>query len=86
MGMETHEITPEVARGLLALFRTVGVHPETGRTILAGIGRYGPWLSARTQAGRNARHHWRRPCTRYGAGDGDDQRRQAVHAAAVPVH
>ena len=44
MGMETHEITPEVARALLALPRTVGVHPETGRTILAGIGRYGPWL------------------------------------------
>ena len=44
MGMEAHEITPEVARALLALPRTVGVHPETGRTILAGIGRYGPWL------------------------------------------
>ncbi len=44
MGMETDEITPEVARALLALPRTVGVHPETGRTILAGIGRYGPWL------------------------------------------
>ena len=44
MGMETQEITPEVARALLALPRRVGVHPETGRTILAGIGRYGPWL------------------------------------------
>ena len=44
MGMEADEITPEVARALLALPRTVGTHPETGRTILAGIGRYGPWL------------------------------------------
>ena len=44
MGMEAHEITPEVARALLALPRTVGVHPDTGKTILAGIGRYGPWL------------------------------------------
>ena len=44
MGMEAHEITPEVARALLALPRTVGTHPETGKDILAGIGRYGPWL------------------------------------------
>ena len=44
LGMETLEITPEVARALLALPRTVGVHPDTGKTILAGIGRYGPWL------------------------------------------
>ena len=44
MGMEADEITPEVARALLALPRTVGTHPETGKAILAGIGRYGPWL------------------------------------------
>ena len=44
MGMEADEITPEVARALLALPRTVGTHPETGKEILAGIGRYGPWL------------------------------------------
>ena len=44
MGMEAHELTPEVARALLALPRTVGTHPETGKAILAGIGRYGPWL------------------------------------------
>ena len=43
-GMDTEEITPEVARALLALPRTVGVHPDTGRTILAGIGLYGSWL------------------------------------------
>ena len=44
MGMEADEITPEVARALLALPRAVGVHPDTGKTIVAGIGRYGPWL------------------------------------------
>ena len=43
-GMEPHEITPDVARALLALPRTVGAHPDTGKTILAGIGRYGSWL------------------------------------------
>ena len=32
------------ARRLLALPREVGPHPETGEPILAGIGRYGPWL------------------------------------------
>ena len=42
--MAADEITPEVARALLALPRTVGMHPETGKRILAGIGRYGAWL------------------------------------------
>ena len=42
--MEADEITPEVARALLALPRAVGVHPRTGKTILAGVGRYGAWL------------------------------------------
>ena len=42
--MEADEITPELARALLALPRIVGVHPQTGKTIRAGIGRYGAWL------------------------------------------
>ena len=42
--MVADEITPEVARTLLALPRTVRTHPETGKRILAGIGRYGAWL------------------------------------------
>ena len=47
-GMEPHEITPDVARALLAMPRTVGVHPHTCKTILAGIGLYGSWLKHRT--------------------------------------
>ncbi|MYE01239.1 MAG: type I DNA topoisomerase [Alphaproteobacteria bacterium] len=42
--MAADEITPAVARALLALPRAVGAHPDTGKRILAGIGRYGAWL------------------------------------------
>ena len=42
--MAADEITPEIARALLELPRTVGLHPESGKRILAGIGRYGSWL------------------------------------------
>ena len=34
----------DLAQRLLALPREVGMHPESGQPILAGIGRYGPWL------------------------------------------
>ncbi len=34
----------DLARRLLALPREVGRHPGTGEPVLAGIGRYGPWL------------------------------------------
>ena len=37
-------ITLDIARALLALPREVGINPATGKTITAGIGRYGPWL------------------------------------------
>ena len=43
-GWTASEITLDVARRLLALPREVGVNPASGETILAGIGRYGPWL------------------------------------------
>ena len=34
----------ERALALLALPREVGLHPETGKPITAGIGRYGPFV------------------------------------------
>ena len=43
-GIEPEEVSLDVALGLLALPREVGVHPESGEPVLAGIGRYGPWL------------------------------------------
>ncbi|MBT5051332.1 MAG: type I DNA topoisomerase [Rhodospirillaceae bacterium] len=38
------EVTLEIALALLALPREIGDHPETGEKILAGIGRFGPYL------------------------------------------
>jgi len=38
------EVTLKMALALLALPRTVGAYPETGEAILAGIGRYGPYV------------------------------------------
>ena len=43
-GMVADAIDLDAALALLALPREVGIHPETGAPILAGIGRYGPWL------------------------------------------
>ncbi|MBI3517365.1 MAG: type I DNA topoisomerase [Proteobacteria bacterium] len=38
------DVTLELALGLLALPREIGIHPETGKPITAGIGRFGPYL------------------------------------------
>ena len=43
-GMEGDSITLEQALGLLSLPRLVGLHPETGDRIEAGIGRFGPYV------------------------------------------
>ncbi len=43
-GQLVESITRERALELLALPRDVGIHPESGKMIVAGIGRFGPYL------------------------------------------
>ena len=43
-GMDGDQITLEQAIGLLSLPRVIGLHPETGEKIEAGIGRFGPYV------------------------------------------
>ena len=42
--MPPEAVTLDVARALLALPRTVGIDPASGKPVTAGIGRYGPWV------------------------------------------
>ncbi len=43
-GMNADDITLETALNLLSLPRDIGLHPESGDMIQAGIGRFGPYL------------------------------------------
>ncbi len=45
--MKPAEMDLETALRLLALPRALGRHPETGETIIAGIGRFGPYIKHR---------------------------------------
>jgi len=44
-GYEVEDVDLEKALALLSLPRDVGPHPETGKMITAGIGRYGPFVN-----------------------------------------
>src|SRR5688572_3715125 len=43
-GVAPDQVTLDLALGLLSLPRVVGDHPETKKPIMAGIGRFGPYL------------------------------------------
>lgn len=43
-GMEPDSITLDQALSLLSLPRELGLHPDTKKPILAGVGRFGPYL------------------------------------------
>ncbi len=43
-GIALDQVTLPLALGLLSLPRVVGEHPETKKPIMAGIGRFGPYL------------------------------------------
>jgi DNA topoisomerase I len=43
-GMDPEALTLEEALGLLSLPRFVGLHPESGQKIEAGVGRFGPYV------------------------------------------
>ena len=43
-GVETGSVSLEYALALLKLPREVGLHPESGKPIMAGFGRFGPFI------------------------------------------
>jgi DNA topoisomerase-1 len=43
-GIAPEQVTLELALKLLSLPRTLGPHPETTKTVIAGIGRFGPYV------------------------------------------
>ena len=68
--IDPQQITLEQALDLLSLPRTLGDHPETGKPVKAGIGRFGPYVvhedgkvykSLPKDHGRAHRSTWRPP-------------------------
>ena len=51
-GMSPDQVQLDYALKLLSLPRLVGIHPETGQEILAGLGRYGPYVLHDKKYGR----------------------------------
>ena len=43
-GAKPEDVTLDMAVGLLALPRMLGNHPESGRPVKAGLGRFGPYI------------------------------------------
>ncbi len=43
-GVQAEDVSLELALKLLALPRVIGIHPESKQEILAGLGRFGPYL------------------------------------------
>lgn len=45
-GMSPEDVNLDVALAILGLPRELGKHPETGETVLADLGRYGPYVKS----------------------------------------
>ncbi len=43
-GTKPEDVTLDMAVGLLSLPRALGTHPDTGRPVRAGLGRFGPYI------------------------------------------
>jgi DNA topoisomerase I len=43
-GMDPESVTLDAALALLSLPRSLGTHPETGKEVKAGVGRFGPYV------------------------------------------
>ncbi|MEO1430115.1 MAG: type I DNA topoisomerase [Cyanobacteria bacterium J06632_19] len=53
--VKPEEVTVEMAVGLLALPRKLGEHPETGASIQANLGRFGPYVVHNAKEGKDYR-------------------------------
>ena len=45
-GVDAEDVDLDLARKLLTLPRVLGDHPETGKSVTAGLGRYGPYVES----------------------------------------